>query len=72
MEEEKLDIMTPEYTSPGRADVRAILRQLTRWLKWPEFSVAYDMGLQEDLDYRNDSGELCSSLKIPSSVLIRG
>lgn len=57
MEEEKLDIMTPEYTSPGRADVRAILRQLTRWLKWPEFSVAYDMGLQEELDHRNDSGK---------------
>jgi anaphase-promoting complex subunit 1 len=56
LEEQKLNIMTPEYTSPGRADLRAVLCQISRWLKWQDFLTIYEVGMQEELDPRNDSG----------------
>lgn len=56
LEEEKLDIMTPELSSPGRADLRVVMCQITRWLKWHAFSSIYELGIQEDIDPRHDSG----------------
>lgn len=55
LEEQKLDIMTPEYTSPGRADLRVLLCQLARWLKWERFWSIYELGVQEDVDESHDS-----------------
>ncbi|KAF7555133.1 hypothetical protein G7046_g6627 [Stylonectria norvegica] len=55
LEEEKLDIMTPEFTSPGRADLRVVLCQIARWLRWQSFSSVYELGIQEDIDIRHDS-----------------
>ncbi|EMT68286.1 Negative regulator of mitosis [Fusarium odoratissimum] len=55
LEEEKLDIMTPEFISPGRADLRVIMCQIARWLKWPSFIAIYEAGIQEDVDQRHDS-----------------
>ncbi|KAH7156894.1 hypothetical protein EDB81DRAFT_403638 [Dactylonectria macrodidyma] len=55
LEEEKLDIMTPEFTSPGRADLRVVLCQIARWLRWQNFSSIYELGIQEDIDQRHDS-----------------
>ncbi|KAG6038800.1 hypothetical protein E4U41_003664 [Claviceps citrina] len=55
LDEEKLDIMTPEYFSPGRTDLRVLLCQLARWLKWYSFSSIYELGIQEDVDPRHDS-----------------
>ncbi|ENH68634.1 Negative regulator of mitosis [Fusarium oxysporum f. sp. cubense race 1] len=55
LEEEKLDIMTPEFRSPGRADLRVIMCQIARWLKWPSFIAIYEAGIQEDVDQRHDS-----------------
>ncbi|KAK7423197.1 Anaphase-promoting complex subunit 1 [Neonectria magnoliae] len=54
LEEEKLDIMTPEFTSPGRADLRVLLCQVSRWLRWQNFSSIYELGIQEDIDQRHD------------------
>ncbi|KAG5930257.1 hypothetical protein E4U42_002469 [Claviceps africana] len=54
LDEEKLDITTPEYFSPGRTDLRVLLCQLARWLKWDNFSSIYELGIQEDVDPRND------------------
>lgn len=56
LEESKLDIMTPEQVSPGRADLRVLLSQLARWLRWNGFSGVYDLGIQEELDQKYDSG----------------
>lgn len=56
LEEEKLDIMTPEYTSPGRADLRVLLCQIGRWLGWQDFWSIYELGIQEDIDHRHDTG----------------
>ena len=56
LEEEKLDIMTPELSSPGRADLRVVICQIARWLKWHAFSSIYELGIQEDIDPRHDSG----------------
>ncbi|CAM1504062.1 Fc.00g016530.m01.CDS01 [Cosmosporella sp. VM-42] len=55
LEEEKLDVMTPEFTSPGRADLRVILCQIARWLRWHAFSSFYELGIQEDIDLHHDS-----------------
>ena len=56
LEEEKLDIMTPEYKSPGRADLRVVLCQIGRWLGWHDFWSMYEVGIQEEIDHRHDSG----------------
>ncbi|QPG93648.1 hypothetical protein C2857_001382 [Epichloe festucae Fl1] len=55
LDEEKLDITTPEYFSPGRTDLRVLLCQIARWLKWYSFSSIYELGIQEDVDPRHDS-----------------
>jgi anaphase-promoting complex subunit 1 len=56
LEEQKLDITTPEYVSPGRVDLRVILCQVARWLKWHDFWTVHELGVQEDIDQRHDSG----------------
>lgn len=56
-EEEKLDTMAPEYFTPGRANVRAILCQIGQWLGWKEFVNLYELTVQVDFDHRNDEGE---------------
>lgn len=76
LEEEKLDIMTPEFRSPGRADLRVIMCQIARWLKWPSFIAIYEAGIQEDVDQRHDSGifvnRLCDAkLTIGSDLNLR-
>ncbi|KAF4585916.1 negative regulator of mitosis [Ophiocordyceps camponoti-floridani] len=55
LEEQKLDITTPEYLSPGRVDLRVLLSQLARWLKWDGFSSIYELGIQEDVEPRFDA-----------------
>uniref|UniRef100_A0A0D2XUX7 Anaphase-promoting complex subunit 1 N-terminal domain-containing protein n=1 Tax=Fusarium oxysporum (strain Fo5176) TaxID=660025 RepID=A0A0D2XUX7_FUSOF len=76
LEEEKLDIMTPEFRPPGRADLRVIMCQIARWLKWPSFIAIYEAGIQEDVDQRHDSGifvnRLCDAkLTIGSDLNLR-
>lgn len=76
LEEEKLDIMTPEFRSPGRADLRVIMCQIARWLRWPSFIAIYEAGIQEDVDQRHDSGmfvnRLCDTkLTIRSDLNLR-
>ncbi|KAL6820645.1 hypothetical protein V8C40DRAFT_58479 [Trichoderma camerunense] len=53
-EEQKLNIMSAEYLPSGRADLRVILCQIARWLKWHNYSSFYELGIQEDLDPRHD------------------
>ncbi|ROV88159.1 hypothetical protein VSDG_09294 [Cytospora chrysosperma] len=63
LEEEKLDIMVPEYSSLGLANIRVILCQIGRWLGWHEFVALHGLGVQIDLDPRNDHD--LSTLDIP-------
>lgn len=56
-EEQKLNIMSPEYSPAGRADFRVVLCQIARWLRWHNFSSVYEFGIQEDIDPRHDSGQ---------------
>ncbi|OLN90040.1 Negative regulator of mitosis [Colletotrichum chlorophyti] len=55
LEEQKLEIMAPEYASPGTAPLRVVMCQIARWLGWHDFVAMYEMGIQEDLDPRYDS-----------------
>ena len=56
LEEEKLDVMTPEHTSSGRADLRVLLCQVARWLRWHNFAEVLNLGIQEDLDNQHNAG----------------
>ncbi|TQV96881.1 negative regulator of mitosis [Cordyceps javanica] len=69
LEEKRLDIMTAEYVSPGRADLRVVLCQIARWLKWYGFSAIYELGIQEVLDEKFDS-ELDLTPAIPEPAAI--
>ncbi|WYZ43187.1 hypothetical protein EsH8_VI_000886 [Colletotrichum jinshuiense] len=55
LEEQKLEIMTPEYASPGTAPLRVIMCQIARWLRWHDFVAMYELGIQEELEPRYDS-----------------
>lgn len=56
LEEGKLDVMAPEYFTPGRADIRTIICQIGQWLGWHEFVALHQLGVQIDLDPRNNYG----------------
>ncbi|RDA92755.1 hypothetical protein CP533_1413 [Ophiocordyceps camponoti-saundersi (nom. inval.)] len=58
LEEQKLDITTPEYLSPGRVDLRVLLCQIARGLKWYNFSSVYELGIQEDVEPKFDAGKV--------------
>ncbi|OAR02174.1 hypothetical protein LLEC1_06550 [Akanthomyces lecanii] len=68
LEESRLDIMTAEYVSPGRADLRVVLCQVSRWLKWFGFSAIYELGIQEAVDEKFDS-ELDLTPQIPEPAV---
>ncbi|TDZ58229.1 Negative regulator of mitosis [Colletotrichum trifolii] len=55
LEEQKLEIMAPEYSSPGTTQLRVVMCQIARWLRWDSFVAMYEMGIQEDLEPRFDS-----------------
>lgn len=56
-EEDKLNVMSPEYGSPGRADLKLILCQLGRWLGWHDFVALHQLGVHTELDPKNDHGK---------------
>jgi anaphase-promoting complex subunit 1 len=69
-EEQKLNIMSAEYLPSGRADLRVILCQIARWLKWHNYSSFYELGIQEDLDPRHDQGIVPLFLFLKSAPLL--
>ena len=56
MEEHKLNVMYSEFQSPGRADLRVVMRQIALWLKWPGYVALYDLGVQAEIDPSYDEG----------------
>ncbi|KAH8886958.1 hypothetical protein GQ53DRAFT_796478 [Thozetella sp. PMI_491] len=50
LEEQKLDIMSPEDLSPGQTDLRVVIWQVVRWLDWSKFVAVYELGMQPELD----------------------
>ena len=65
LEEQKLDIMTPES---HRVKLRLVMCQISRWLKWPSFSSEYDLGVQEDVDPHFDTGKSLGLLHLAASA----
>lgn len=57
LEEEKLNAMVPEHGSPGSTQLRLFMAQVARWLKWHDFAILYELGIQEDIDPRHDDSE---------------
>jgi anaphase-promoting complex subunit 1 len=48
VEEQKLNILSPEDVSPGLSDLKAILCQLFRWVGWMRYEATYALGGQAD------------------------
>ncbi|KAI2603574.1 uncharacterized protein GGS25DRAFT_99221 [Hypoxylon fragiforme] len=48
LEEQKLDITSFHVSSPGSVDLRAILLQVSRWLKWNEWVNYYELEMPLD------------------------
>lgn len=67
LEEMKLDITTPEYMALGRVDLRVLLCQIARWLRWHSFTSIYELGIQEDVDPRLDGGKAMLSMLLYAS-----
>lgn len=63
-EEQKLNIMTPEHASPGSTELRAVLWQTARWLRWYEFANVYELGLQGELDPRRSIGRFVVDIAV--------
>ncbi|KAK8136208.1 Negative regulator of mitosis [Apiospora sp. TS-2023a] len=53
-EELKLDITSPATVSPGPNDLRTIIYQIAKWLKWPQWVNIYDLELPLDFSDRSD------------------
>ncbi|KAK7935849.1 Negative regulator of mitosis [Apiospora marii] len=53
-EELKLDITSPATVSPGPTDLRAIIYQIAKWLKWPQWVSIYELEMPLDFSNRSD------------------
>lgn len=67
VEEEKLDIMSSGYSSPGRTNLKVLLCQIGRWLGWHDFVALHELDVLVDLDPRNDEGNLDAMLRSASA-----
>lgn len=56
LEEQKLDVMIPEYSSLGRANVRVLLCQICSWLGWHDLMALHQLGMQIDINPNNHHG----------------
>jgi anaphase-promoting complex subunit 1 len=63
VEEQRLTILTPEDSQPNCTDLRGLLCQLAKWLKWPKFQAVYAFGMETAPDTVDDSGT--HSLPLP-------
>ncbi|KAL2187833.1 hypothetical protein L209DRAFT_753981 [Thermothelomyces heterothallicus CBS 203.75] len=54
VEEQKLNILSSEYLSPGQTDLKALLHQLAKWLGWHRYVALYALGAQAEPTPAND------------------
>ncbi|KAK4141020.1 uncharacterized protein C8A04DRAFT_31456 [Dichotomopilus funicola] len=47
-EEQKLSILTPEFSSPGQTDLKALLHQLAKLVGWHRYAAIYALGEQAE------------------------
>ena len=63
LEEEKLDITSNQATTPGSTNLRAVLLQVTQWMKWDTWSGLYELEMPLDwLEHRPRSPTVAVSL----------
>ncbi|KAK4244968.1 hypothetical protein C7999DRAFT_16812 [Corynascus novoguineensis] len=48
VEEQKLNVLSSEYSSPGQTDLKALLHQLSKWLGWHRYAAFYALGVQAE------------------------
>jgi len=65
VEEQKLNILSSEDSSPSQNDLNALLHQLSGWLGWKQYEATYALGMQADPPSTHDLSMLapiCHSL----------
>ncbi|ROT38402.1 hypothetical protein SODALDRAFT_350637 [Sodiomyces alkalinus F11] len=65
LEEQKLDVMVPECASPGSAELRSLVCQLARWLRWHDMVSIYSLGIQDLPDSRPEYDIELPGLSLP-------
>ncbi|KAK4157783.1 hypothetical protein C8A00DRAFT_29321 [Chaetomidium leptoderma] len=48
VEEQKLNVLSSEDSSPGPTDLKALLHQLAKWLGWRQYEAVYALGAQAE------------------------
>ena len=56
VEEQKLNILASEHSSPGQNDLKAVLWQISRWLGWKRYEELYALGLPAEPSSTLDLG----------------
>lgn len=59
LEEAKLDVTSPEASRFGQAgleDLRLVVCQIARWLRWDTFAAMYELSMLEERDSSHDDG----------------
>jgi anaphase-promoting complex subunit 1 len=66
VEEQKLDILSCEESSPGQNDLNVILHQLAKWLGWKHYEALYALGMQAEPPSTHDLGRLAPTCGVVS------
>ncbi|KAI4863281.1 hypothetical protein F4820DRAFT_378631 [Hypoxylon rubiginosum] len=66
LEEQKLNIATSHVSSPGLIDLRAVLLQISQWLKWREWSNIYELEMPMDWPEHQSESTAVSISLIPT------
>jgi anaphase-promoting complex subunit 1 len=64
VEEQKLNVLTSEHSSPGQTDLKALIHQLARWLGWHRYEAVYALGAQAEPASGDDLGEFPQSVTL--------
>ncbi|TGJ84610.1 hypothetical protein E0Z10_g4140 [Xylaria hypoxylon] len=67
LEEQKLNITTPITISPGLVDLRAVLLQIAKWMRWHQWVQLYDLEMPFDWPEQLSDAETAPTAIMPSA-----
>ncbi|KAI1193758.1 hypothetical protein F5X97DRAFT_28321 [Nemania serpens] len=69
LEEQKLNITVPSTTSPGLVDLRSVLLQIAKWMKWSQWIQVYELEMPFDwLDYQGNVETVAIGVLPPAPI----
>ncbi|KAI1169875.1 hypothetical protein F4777DRAFT_160930 [Nemania sp. FL0916] len=67
LEEQKLHTTVPSTQSPGLVDLRAVLLQIARWMKWSQWVQFYELEMPFDWPDSLNEAEIITESLLPSA-----